>query len=482
MARPHKVHVDPGLGDTRAESGSPEWATGIRASLWGKDRNLGNGVSDVAWRLDSLFTTGGWKHLLKEDGVTPFASIEEFISYMPPYGMGVPLDKMRHYLGLTHEGKAIRAHLAVKGHPTHRVPLASIRRDGGTQVREGMSQATVDEYAAALADGAAFPPVVVFFDGADHWLADGFHRVRAHEAAEIPDVLAEVRQGGREDALWFALSANKRHGLPMSPEDKRRAVRLLLGVEKWRGMSNAAIAKELGISDHTVASVRQETGAPTSQSARLEGGDGKRRSAPGDAADLVRAHLVGLDPSQKASNAAIAKELRVSPSTVAKVRKQMAAAPAEDATDDKGPASEPAPPTRHPVLVEIDAARDTAALDRAFNRVALANLSATESTEASAAYQRRSKELRAQVATTTEAPGPVSPQATTAQPAQATGRHPALVAPDPPANGAMGRNGNTLYAVRSFLAFLEKKDASGQTFPAELVEDVHRAIERWMRP
>lgn len=163
-------------------------------------------------------------------------------------------------------------------------------------------------------------------------------------------MLAEVRQGTREDALWFALSANKRHGLPMTPEDKRRAVRLLLAVEKWAGMSNAAIAKELGISDHTVADVKREMGHPTSQSARLEGKtegtDGKYRSAPGDASEMVRAHLRD-EAIAKMSNAAIARELKVSPTTVAKVRKQMASAPAEnDATPSK-----PAPPARHPALV-----------------------------------------------------------------------------------------------------------------------------------
>lgn len=61
-----------------------------------------------------------------------------------------------------------------------------------------------------------------------------------------------------------------------------------------------------------------------------------------------------------------------------------------------------------------------------------------------------------------------------------------LVDPDPPkgppANGSMGRNGDTLYAVRSFLAFLEKIDADGQTFSAELAEDVHQSVEKWMGP
>lgn len=417
MAKEHKgPSVDPLHGDLRAEPGSREWALGVRASLWGKERDLGAGVKDVAMRLDRLLVTEGWKHLFRSDG-TPFETFEEYLSYRTPYGMGVPLDMMRHYLSLTHEGRTLRERLAVKGHPTHRVKLTDINRDGGTQVREGMKAATVEEYAAAIADGAAFPPVVVFFDGDKHWLADGFHRVAAHEAAGVEDVLAEVRQGTREDALWFALSANKRHGLPMSPEDKRKAVRLLLGVEKWAGMSNAAIAKELGISDHTVADVKREMGHPTSQSARLEGKtegtDGKYRSAPGDASDLVRSAL-GDPGFAKMSNAAIAKQLKVSPSTVAKVRKLMASAPTEDTAQP----SKPAPPTRHPALVAIDNAADLDALGRALT-AANADTSLTDKEEVGAAYQKRSAALREQSAVTPAAPAPVSTQAAPSQPKEA---------------------------------------------------------------
>jgi hypothetical protein len=33
--------------------------------------------------------------------------------------------------------------------------------------------------------GAKFPPVVVFFDGTNHWLGDGFHRTCAAEVAGL---------------------------------------------------------------------------------------------------------------------------------------------------------------------------------------------------------------------------------------------------------------------------------------------------------
>lgn len=416
MARPEKRPlVEPELGDLRAEPGSREWAVGARASLWGKDRDLGKGVADVAIRLDALLATGGWKHLFDQHG-DPFASIEDYITYRRPYGLGVTLDMMRHYLGLTHEGKAIRAHLAVKGFPTHHVPVAGINRAGGTQVRESTSDAKVTEYAEAINGGAAFPPIVVFFDGETYWLADGFHRIAACEKAGATEVMAEVREGGREDALWFALSANKRHGLPMSVEDKRKAVRLLLSVEKWQSMSNRAIADHLGISNHTVASVKTEVGVPTGQDAQLAplttGKDGRQRPAPGESADAVIA-LLADDKWATASNKAIAEHLGVSRATVAKVRKDMAA--------------EPKLPSDYDAALAMAATADRDGLGFLAGRLGKLKLTSGQVEAVSAAIQQRHSDLRAQAASApanddapavTDAPVHVSTQPTVAPASQ----------------------------------------------------------------
>lgn len=61
--------------------------------------------------------------------------------------------------------------------------IGLIRIDGGTQARESINQEAVQEYAEAIAQGATFPPVTIFFDGAEPWLADGFHRYHAHRHA-----------------------------------------------------------------------------------------------------------------------------------------------------------------------------------------------------------------------------------------------------------------------------------------------------------
>ena len=104
--------------------------------------------------------------------------------------------------------------------------LSSIKFDADCQSRVSLDEETVAEYAYLLKEGAAFPPVVVFFDGSDYWLADGFHRYaawkglareRGDEAtAEMP---ADIHQGTRVDAVRHSLSANAVHGKRREPGD-----------------------------------------------------------------------------------------------------------------------------------------------------------------------------------------------------------------------------------------------------------------------
>jgi hypothetical protein len=68
----------------------------------------------------------------------------------------------------------------------------------------------------------------------------------------------------------------------MSTADKRRAIEAMLRDEEWRGFADNAIAKELGVSNHTVAKVREEL-FPGWQNANLTetrtGKDGKSHPA-----------------------------------------------------------------------------------------------------------------------------------------------------------------------------------------------------------
>ena len=142
-----------------------------------------------------------------------------------------------------------------------------IRIDGGTQPRAHLNPETVTEYANAMADdGCVFPPVTVFYDGADYWLADGFHRVAASKEAGFADIDADIRQGTRRDAVLFSVGANADHGLRRTNEDKRRAVLTLLNDSEWSKWSNVDIAKRCGVSDMTVLRLRPTVSPPQSGS------------------------------------------------------------------------------------------------------------------------------------------------------------------------------------------------------------------------
>lgn len=134
-----------------------------------------------------------------------------------------------------------------------------IRIDGGTQPRAHLNPETVTEYANAMADdGCVFPPVTVFYDGADYWLADGFHRVAASKEAGFADIDADVRQGTRRDAVLFSVGANADHGLRRTNEDKRRAVLTLLNDSEWGQWSAREIARRCGVHHQLVERLRPE--------------------------------------------------------------------------------------------------------------------------------------------------------------------------------------------------------------------------------
>jgi hypothetical protein len=160
------------------------------------------------------------------------------------------------------------------------VPLASIERDPAINCRVGgVHEQIATEYAEALRNGVQLPPVIVFRDADGKlWLADGFHRCRAAELAELETVVVEERAGERRDALLYAAGANASHGARRTNDDKRKAVVTLLGDEEWRAKSDRWIAEQCAVSHEFVRRCRPQLSSVDSSSARL-GRDGKQRSS-----------------------------------------------------------------------------------------------------------------------------------------------------------------------------------------------------------
>ncbi len=194
---------------------------------------------------------------------------------------GVPVDHGLAAFGLPSEAGPTR-----KGRgrrplaKTELVPIASLVRDPEINCRAGgVNEKLATEYAEALDAGARFPPVVSFRDAEGKlWLADGWHRGRAHEIVGNAEIAIDVQEGDRRAALLYAASANAIHGARRTNADKRRAVLALLADAEWREKSHRWIAEQCSVNHELVATLRKQAG--DSASSPREGKDGKIRRSP----------------------------------------------------------------------------------------------------------------------------------------------------------------------------------------------------------
>ena len=247
------------------------------------------------------------------------------------------------------------------------IELSKIRIDGGTQTREKLNQATVKEYIEAINAGATFPPVTLFFDGSNYWLADGFHRYFATKKAGKKQIHEDITPGTQRDAVLHSLGANTAHGLPRSNKDKQRAVETLLNDPEWSNWSNREIAEKCVVSHSYVNTLREKiksgnVSTPASQS-QSKPGTGGNVSTP-------------ANPEQSKPDAEDQ--------------------PGQDATEDKPSAQEPSnQPPKEPEYTELDKANDTiAGLQDALALAAAGELSAEEKKEATSLVDQLRAEIK----------------------------------------------------------------------------------------
>jgi ParB-like chromosome segregation protein Spo0J len=84
--------------------------------------------------------------------------------------------------------------------------LDLIIRDPEIQPRERLNEDAVAQYAEDMLAGIEFPPVVVYFDGIEYWLSQGFHRTRAAIDAGLETISAIIRHRvePRARSCWSA--------------------------------------------------------------------------------------------------------------------------------------------------------------------------------------------------------------------------------------------------------------------------------------
>lgn len=137
------------------------------------------------------------------------------------------------------------------------INIHNIRTDGGTQARTQLNDDAVNEYAELMKDGAQFPPMIVYHDGSDYWLADGFHRYFANKLNGTSLVTVDVRTGTNRDARLFSWGANKGRGLPLTNSDVRNIITNMLKDPECAKWTNKRIAEEVGRSVMTVLRVKK---------------------------------------------------------------------------------------------------------------------------------------------------------------------------------------------------------------------------------
>jgi ParB-like nuclease domain len=150
---------------------------------------------------------------------------------------------------------------------THKLQLSQIRIDGGTQSRAFLDSETINDYADKMQSGANFPTLIVYYDGQNYWLADGFHRIQAAKKNGMVQVEVEVRQGDQRQAILYSVGANATHGLRRSNDDKNRAVITLLSDPEWFRWSNCQIATHCGVVESFVRLVKNRL---SSHDARID--------------------------------------------------------------------------------------------------------------------------------------------------------------------------------------------------------------------
>jgi len=157
----------------------------------------------------------------------------------------------------------------------HKPSIAEIRIDLGTQPRVHIDYDLVKEYAEAIHEGAEFPPIVVFYDGADFILADGFHRYHAYAAVATRHFTARcvtINTGSKRDAQLYACGANVAHGLRRTNEDKRKTVDFMMADAEWAKWSNRKIAKHAGVSPQLVDKARKSLDSLARRNAKKKAG------------------------------------------------------------------------------------------------------------------------------------------------------------------------------------------------------------------
>jgi ParB-like chromosome segregation protein Spo0J len=151
--------------------------------------------------------------------------------------------------------------------------IAELHADERIQPRESLNLKTVADYATLYTEAdpseLPLPPLDVFQVEACYYVADGFHRCEAAIRAGRTQVECHVYAGTMRDAMVHAALANVQRGLPYSFGDKSRILTRFLADPEMQTRSDRELARQLGISNAYVSTMRHRLEATTRIEATL---------------------------------------------------------------------------------------------------------------------------------------------------------------------------------------------------------------------
>ena len=164
------------------------------------------------------------------------------------------------------------------------LPIEKIQLHEKLQNRSEISQHAVDEYAEAMENGDQFPPLLIYFDGINYLLVDGFHRYHAYKKVGDTDIECEVENATFRDAQIKAAGVNHDHGMRRTNADKWKAVGFMVDDFELSQLSNSEIARHCNVTPSFVLTVRHSRNQKTPDKVKYKDQSGKEREkakAPG---------------------------------------------------------------------------------------------------------------------------------------------------------------------------------------------------------
>jgi len=136
-----------------------------------------------------------------------------------------------------------------------------------------------------------FPAIAIWQEDDRYVLIAGYHRFVAAQKAGIDRIFAKVFRGTEEEAVWFAMTDNRKHGLRLNYGDLKYCIEKAL--QMFPGKTPAVIARELGCSRSYAYRIDKELSASrqVKTGEKRTGVDGKERT--------VKRKAVSVQPSEE---------------------------------------------------------------------------------------------------------------------------------------------------------------------------------------